>query len=94
MASPELDESLLPKLPQCPEDRVGVYPEDRGQIPGRRQALAGADFPVGYRPTDFGRHLLVQKRPIGRVYVDTIHNANNTSTTIARLPARSVGPPA
>jgi hypothetical protein len=76
MASPELDQALLSKLSQGPEDRVGVDPEDRGQIPGRGQSLARTGFALGDGPADFGRHLLVEKRPIGRVDAETVHSAN------------------
>jgi hypothetical protein len=80
MASPELDESLVSQLPQGPQNRVGVHPEDLGQIAGRRQALSGTGLAFGYRSAYLGSDLFVEEGRITRVDLETVHSANYTST--------------
>jgi hypothetical protein len=76
MASPELDESFVSQLPQRTENRVGVHPEDFGQIAGRRQTLTGTRLAFGNGSAYLGRDLLVEESRITWVDLETVHDAS------------------
>ena len=76
MATPELDKSLVSQLPQRAENRIGVHPEDLGQIAGRRQALAGTGLAFRYRSAYLGSDLFVEEGRITRIDLETVHSAN------------------
>ena len=46
----------------------------------RGKALAGFGFPLGDRPPDLGRHLVVERRALGSVDIDGEHGASNSSS--------------
>ena len=50
-ASPELEHTLIAKLPQCPQDRVSADPEYRRQVDRRWKTVAGAALPVDDGPS-------------------------------------------
>jgi hypothetical protein len=86
-AAAELQHPLIPEQSQRPQHRVGVHIQHGGQVPGRRQSLAGADLAVGDRPADLGTDLIVERQRIVPAKFDIQHDASQTSTMPPGMPS-------
>jgi hypothetical protein len=62
-AAPDLEQPLVPKLPERAEDGVSVHLQHGGQVERGREPLARAGLSIRDRTVNLGRNLLVQ---IGR----------------------------
>jgi hypothetical protein len=72
-AAPDLEQPLVPKLPERAEDGVSVHLQHRGQVERGREPLARAGLSVRDRTPDFGRNLLVQVGGLVSVQLDMKH---------------------
>ena len=72
-AAPDLEQSLVPKLPERAEDGVSVHVQHRGQVQRRREPLARAGLSVRDRSANLGRYLLVQVCRLVSVQLDMEH---------------------
>ena len=72
-AAPDLEQSLVPKLPKRAEDGVSVHPQHCSEVQRRREPLARAGLSVRDRTSDLGRNLLVQVGRLVSVEIDMKH---------------------
>src|SRR5262249_40774988 len=97
-AAAELHQPFIAQRPQRPQHRVGVDPEHRGKITGRREPLPRPGLALRDRPAERRRSLLVQRNWAQRV--DLHDNSNVTHISIIPppgcwpLPARNMAPQA
>jgi hypothetical protein len=77
----KLEQPLVAQLAKGAQDGVPVDLELGREVSRRRQPLARLRLPLGDRPADLSRHLLVQVGRLGAVDLDTEHGASNTSFT-------------
>jgi len=56
----EVEQALVAKYVQCPNDRILVNAQDSGEIDRRRKPLTLSRLTVGNRPSNFRCHLIVQ----------------------------------
>jgi hypothetical protein len=92
--SAEVEETFVAQTPQGPKNRVGVDPEDSGQIACRRESFTRSALPLGDSPADLPRNLLVEIGRLFRVYLDSIHSAVYSSTMVfTGSPSRPGCPP-
>jgi hypothetical protein len=66
----ELKEPLFPQGPKCPKDGVAVDSEHGREVDRRRQSIPGSALSVADRAADLGRHLLVKRQGLCRIYLD------------------------
>jgi hypothetical protein len=71
--APDLEQSLVPKLPERAEDGVSVHLQHGGQVERVREPLARAGFSIRDRPANLGRNLLVQIGRLVSVQLDMKH---------------------
>ena len=71
--APDLEQPLVPKLPERAEDGVSVHVQDGGQVQRRREPLARACLSVRDRSANLGRNLLVQVCRLVSVQLDMEH---------------------
>jgi hypothetical protein len=81
-AAAELEQALVAKLAQGPEDGVGVDAENGGEVLRGRQALARLGFSVCDRPADLAGDLLVKVGRVASVDLDIQHDANQSSISV------------
>ena len=72
-AAADLEQPLVPKLPECAQDRVSVHLQHGGQVQRRRKPLARAGFSIPDRTANLGRYLLVQVCRLVSVQLDMKH---------------------
>ncbi len=72
-AAPDLEQALVPKLPERAEDGVPVDLQDGGQVQRGGEPLARPGLAVGDRTPDLGRNLLVQVGRFVAVQIDMKH---------------------
>ena len=72
-AAPDLEQSLVPKLPERAEDGVSVHLQHGGQVQRGREPLALVGLSVRDRTANLGRNLLVQVRRLVSVQLDMKH---------------------
>jgi len=58
--APDLEQPLVPKLPERAEDGVSVHLQHGGQVERRREPLARAGLSIRDRTANLRRNLLVQ----------------------------------
>lgn len=86
----ELQQALVAKHAQRPQDGVLVDPDHRSQVAGRRQPVAGPRLAIGDRAPDLGGDLDVQVHGLSPVHLDFKHGASNTSFIVpVEAPART-----
>ena len=76
----EIEQALVAERPECAQYGVGIDPEYRGKIFGRRQSLARLRFSVGDRAADLTRDLLMEVEGVVAVDLDISHDANQYSS--------------
>ena len=81
-AAPELQQSLVAELAERAQDRVGVDPEQLGEIAGGRDPFPGLALPRGDGPADRRGHLLVQGAKV-LFFEAQQHGANENSTIVS-----------
>ncbi len=72
-AAPDLEQSLVPKLPKRAEDGVSVHLQHAGEVQRGREPLTRAGLSVRDRTADLGRNLLVQVCRLVAVQIDMKH---------------------
>ena|SRR5215211_2921920 len=78
-AAAEVEQPLVAKRTECPQDGVGVHPEYRGQVTRGREPLAGSSFAFGEGPPKRAGDLLVELGVRVAIQLDSQHGASNTS---------------
>ena len=71
--APDLEQPLVPKLPERAEDGVSVHLQHGGQVQRGRKPLARAGLAVRDRSANLGRNLLVQVCRLVAVQLDMKH---------------------
>jgi len=79
-APTELEKTFVPELSKGAQHRVGIDPEDSGQILGGGKSFAGLGLTVGNGSAEFSGNLLEQEHGTLRIDLDWQHHANHTST--------------
>ena len=72
-AAPDLEQSLVPKLPERAKHGVSVHLQHGGQVERGREPLAWAGLSIRDRTPDLGRNLLVQVGRLVSVQLDMKH---------------------
>jgi hypothetical protein len=72
-AAPDLEQPLVPKLPERAEDGVSVHLQHRGEVKRGREPLARPSLPIRDRTANLGRNLLVQVCRLVSVQLDMKH---------------------
>jgi hypothetical protein len=84
-AASELEQAFVSEQPEGTEHGVRVHTEHCGQVPRRRQSLAGTRFSVNDRSTDFARDLFMKRKGVSAINFDSEHNTSYTSIIVAEL---------
>jgi hypothetical protein len=71
--APDLEQPLVPKLPERAEDGVSVHLQHGGQVERGREPLARAGLSFRDRTANLGRNLLVQVCRLVSVQLDMKH---------------------
>jgi hypothetical protein len=71
--APDLEQPLVPKLPERAEDGVSVHLQHGGQVQRGREPLARAGLSIRDRAANLGRNLLVQVCRLVSVQLDMKH---------------------
>src|SRR5262249_42699491 len=82
-AAAELEQALVAKQAERPEDGVRVDAEDGGEILGGRGARARLRLAFGDRASDLAGDLLVEVGRVCPVDLDTYHGTNHSSFTVS-----------
>jgi hypothetical protein len=85
-AALEVEDALVSKCPERPEDGIRVNAEHGGDVSGGRKALAGSQLTLGDVPPDLRRHLLMQRDGLVSGDLD-IHDGDMQSITIVKIEA-------
>jgi hypothetical protein len=72
-AAPDLEQPLVPKLPERAKDGVSVHLQHRGQVERGREPLAREGLSIRDRTPDLRRNLLVQVGRLVSVQLDMKH---------------------
>jgi hypothetical protein len=75
----ELKESFVSERPQGAQHRVGVHPDNRGQVFGGWKPLAGFGLAIGNRASDLGGDLFVKVGSVASADLDPEHDASYIS---------------
>ena len=71
--APDLEQPLVPKLPERAEDGISVHLQHGGQVERGREPLARAGLSIRDRTANLGRNLLVQVCRLVSVQLDMKH---------------------
>jgi hypothetical protein len=71
--APDLEQPLVPKLPERTEDGVSVHLQHGGQVERGREPLAREGLSIRDRTANLGRNLLVQVCRLVSVQLDMKH---------------------
>ena len=71
--APDLEQPLVPKLPERAEDGVSVHVQHGGEVDRGREPLARAGLSIRDRTANLGRNLLVQVCRLVSVQLDMKH---------------------
>jgi hypothetical protein len=82
-SSLEIEDALVAKGPERPENGIRVNAEHGGNVAGWRETLAGSDLTFGNVPPNLGGHLLMQWDGLVSGDLD-IHDGDMQSITIVR----------
>jgi hypothetical protein len=73
LTAPDLEQPLVPKLPERAEDGVSIHLQHGGQVQRGREPLARVGLSVRDRTANLGRNLLVQVCGLVSVQLDMKH---------------------